>query len=162
MKDFLKLNVDAVISDWSTINPTPDEIDAILEIAFLAIASDGVVTKSEMEAFALVMEQLFGPELTAEHIAQVLDQYEDSLDRLGFQQRLDALSKRLARPDVRDRAYQLSYSMVMCDLDTNIHEFEFDQVLRDKLGLDEERAEELVDGVVDLTMKQKITPVKTN
>ncbi len=155
MRDFLLLNVDAVLVNWSDFEPTSEEVEAVLEVAFLAIASDGVVTRSEVEAFAVVMERLFGPEQTAEKIEEVLDLYEDTLDDAGFLVRLDAVQARLTRPVVRDKAYQLAYAMVMCDLDTNIHEFEFDQVLRQKLNLDEERAEELVDGVVDLVMAKQ-------
>lgn len=154
MKDFLRLNVEAVVADWQSLDPAPtdDQVDAILEVAYLAIASDGVVTRTEMEAFAVVMEQLFGPDVTAARIEAVLDGYESSLDHAGFNDRLTDVTQRLQREDLRDKAYQLAYSMVMCDLDTNIHEFEFDQVLREQLGLDEQTAEELVDGVVDLIM----------
>lgn len=158
MKDFLRLNVNAVVSDWAILKPSAEEKDAILEVAYLAIASDGVVTRSEMEAFAMVMERLFGPDMTAAHIEEVLDQYEDSLDRSGFSKRLSAVSKELIRPEVRDRAYQLSYAMVMCDLDTNIHEFEFDHALRDHLGLNDARAESLVDDVVDLVIQMTPPP----
>lgn len=158
MKDFLRLNINAVVSDWVAIKPTPEEKDAILEVAYLAIASDGVVTRSEMEAFAMVMERLFGPEMTAAHIEEVLDQYEDSLDRSGFRKRLRAVSEQLTRPEVRDKAYQLSYAMVMCDLDTNIHEFEFDNALRDHLGLSDTKAESLVDDVVDLVIHMTPPP----
>lgn len=152
MRDFLRLNVDAVVASWGEFKPTADEIQAILEVAYLAIASDGVVTQSEIEAFAMVMERLFGPKLTAERIEAVLDKNEDELDKAGFRRRLENVASRLTRPEARDKAYQLSYAMAMCDLDTNIHEFEYDQVLRQMLGLDEESAENLVDSVVDLVM----------
>jgi hypothetical protein len=151
-RDFLRLNVDAVVKNWATVEPTADEVDAILEVAYLAIASDGVVTRPEMEAFVMVMERLFGPNLTSDRIAQVLDQYTDSLDHDGYCSRLAALRARLTRQEVRNKAYQLAYSMVMCDLDTNTNEFEFDQVLREHLGLDDDAAEELVDETVDIIM----------
>jgi hypothetical protein len=158
MRDFLRLDVDKVVEGWAALEPSQEELDAILELAYLAIASDGVVTRTEMEAFAVVMERLFGSEMTARHIEEVLDQYEDSLDRSGFKKRLKAVSDQLKRPAVRDHAYQLSYAMVMCDLDTNLHEFEFDKALREHLGLEEERAEELVDGVIDLVIARKADP----
>jgi uncharacterized tellurite resistance protein B-like protein len=160
MRDFLRLNVDAVVSTWGDFTPTADEMQAILEVAYLAIASDGVVSRSEVEAFAMVMERLFGPKLTAEHIEEVLDKNEDDLDKSGFRRRLENVASRLTRREARDKAYQLSYAMVMCDLDTNIHEFEFDQVLRQMLGLDEEAAESLVDGVVDLVIVPQTAPSK--
>ena len=152
MKDFLRLDIDKVVAGWTSLEPTPAELDAILELAYLAIASDGVVTRTEMEAFAVVMERLFGPEMTAKHIEQVLEQYEDSLDRSGFRKRLRTVAGQLQRAPVRDRAYQLAYAMVMCDLDTNLHEFEFDKALREHLGLDEDAAEALVDSVIDLVI----------
>lgn len=155
MRDFLRLNMDAVVDDWGDFEPTTDEIEAMLEVAFLAIASDGVVTRSEIEAFAVVMERLFGPNITSDRIEEVLDQYEDSLDRGGFRRRLTSVASELRRPEARDHAYQLAYAMAMCDLDTNIHEFEFDQVLREQFGLDDEQAERLVDGVVDLVIKEQ-------
>ena len=155
MRNFLKLNVDDVISDWQQLSPSHDEIEGILEVAYLTIAADGVVTRTEMAAFAAVMEQLFGAELTAQNIEEVLDQFEESLDKAGFHRRLVVVSSKLKRFEVRDKAYQLAYAMAMCDLDTNVHEFEFDKALRDHLGLEDQHAEELVDAVVDLVMKKK-------
>jgi hypothetical protein len=152
MKDFLRLDVEKVVAGWATLKPTAEELEAVLELAYLAIASDHVVTRTEVEAFAIVMERLFGPELTAKRIAGVLEQYEDALDRSGLKKRLKKVAGQLRRPVVRDRAYQLAYAMVMCDLDTNIDEFEFDNALRAQLGLTEEAAEALVDGVIDLVI----------
>jgi hypothetical protein len=152
MKDFLRLDVEKVVAGWAALEPTAQELEAALELAYLAIASDHVVTQTEMEAFAIVMERLFGPELTAKSIAGVLEQYEDELDRAGLKARLKTVAGQLRRAQVRDRAYQLAYAMVMCDLDTNLHEFEFDNALRDQLGLSEDEAEALVDGVIDLVI----------
>lgn len=152
MKDFLRLDVEKVLAGWASLEPTAEELEAALELAYLAIASDHVVTRAEVQAFAIVMERLFGPELTAQRIAGVLEQYEDDLDRAGLKERLGKVASQLRREAVRDRAYQLAYAMVMCDLDTNLHEFEFDNALREQLGLTEEAAEALVDGVIDLVI----------
>lgn len=152
MRDFLRLDVEKVVAGWAALEPTAAELEAALELAYLAIASDHVVTATEVEAFAIVMERLFGPELTAKRIAGVLEQYEDQLDRSGLKERLKKVARQLRRPQVRDRAYQLAYAMVMCDLDTNLNEFEFDHALREQLGLSEDEAEALVDGVIDLVI----------
>jgi uncharacterized tellurite resistance protein B-like protein len=156
MRDFLLLKVEKVVSQWSDIDPTEDELDAILEVAYLAIAADGIVTRTETEAFIRVMIKLFGPELTGDRVAEVIEQYEDALDRSGFRKRIRALTKRLDRRELREVAYQIAYAMAMCDLDTNIHEFEFAQVLQTELGLDEETTDILVDKVLDLVMVPEV------
>ncbi len=152
MRDFLLLKVEQVVADWSDLEPSANEIDAILEVAYLAIAADGVVTRTETEAFIRVMIQLFGPDVTGDHVAEVIEQYEDALDRDGFRSRMKTLAKRLKRDAARDAAYEIAYAMVMCDLDTNIHEFEFAQVLQGELGIDEEKADAMADRVFDLVV----------
>ena len=157
MKDFLLLKVEQVVGGWTDLGQKHDEIDAILEAAYMAIAADGVVTRTETEAFIRVMIQLFGPGVTGDHVAEVIETYEDALDRVGFRQRMRALAARLGRRELREAAYQLAYAMVMCDLDTNVHEFEFAQVLQEELGLDEETAEAMADRVFDLVVVPRPT-----
>ncbi len=152
MRDFLLLKVEQVVADWSDLEPTSDEVDSILEVAYLAIAADGVVTRTETEAFIRVMIQLFGSDVTGDHVAEVIEQYEDALDRAGFRSRMSTLAGRLQRREAAEAAYEIAYAMVMCDLDTNIHEFEFAQVLQRELGIDEEKADTMADRVFDLVV----------
>ncbi len=150
MRDFLLLKVEQVVNEWAELAPTADEVDAILEVAYLAIAADGVVTRTETEAFIRVMMQIFGSDLTGDHVATAIEQYEDALDREGFRKRIRHLTGRLDREEARAAAYELAYAMAMCDLDTNIYEFEFAQVLQQEFGFDDEQVDKLVDRVLDL------------
>jgi len=65
---------------------------------------------------------------------------------------MSTLAGRLQRREAAEAAYEIAYAMVMCDLDTNIHEFEFAQVLQRELGIDEEKADTMADRVFDLVV----------
>jgi hypothetical protein len=131
----------------------PDEIDAVLEVGYLSIASDGRLMDEEVEAFIRSMLRLYGPTLTPDRVRGMLEGYADRLEEgptcLGARcTRVDELAGRLRRPEVRDLAYALSYVLAMSDLETNDEEFGFDQTLRRALRLDDEAAEALVDEVM--------------
>ena len=151
---------------------TPKEREAILEIAYLAIAADRVLREEEVEAFRKVASRLRGVDDISEgELGTLLDRYTNRLEhtkatvipgddvdeamsersrllRAEADERLRVLTVDLPRPETRALAYKVAYALALCDLETTDEEFEFDLQLVDSLGLSHDQAGELADEVV--------------
>lgn len=152
---------------------SPKERDAVLEIAYLAIAADRVLNEEEVEAFRQVASRLRGGDgdMSEAELGTLLDRFAnrkehtratmepaedmDDVDderkrllRAEADERLLALTADLPRTDSRELAYKLAYALAISDLETTDDEFEFDLQLVDALGITNDRAGELADEVV--------------
>jgi hypothetical protein len=157
----------------SNLTLTPAESDAILEIAYLAIAADRVLNEEEVEAFRAVASKLRGGDgnMSEAELGAILDRFTSRLEhtratmssdaddddseteaqrlfRAEADERLLALCNDLPKVDSRELAYKIAYALALCDLETTDEEFEFDLQLVDALGLSSDRASELADEVV--------------
>ena len=139
----------------SKLDLTPKERDAILEIAYLAIAADRVLNEEEVEAFRAVASKLRAPsdattgQMSEAELGTLLDRFTNRLEhtkatmvpgddaedsdtersrllRAEADERLNALCTDLPRPDTRELAYKIAYALALCDLETTDEEFEFD------------------------------------
>jgi hypothetical protein len=156
---------------------TPKECDAVLEIAYLAIAADRVLNEEEVAAFKQVASKLRGGDgsMSEAELGTLLDRFTNRLEhtratisgdelagadtddpenerrrllRAEADERLLALTADLPRPNTRELAYKIAYALALCDLETTDDEFEFDLQLVDALGITTDRAGELADEVV--------------
>jgi hypothetical protein len=152
---------------------SPKESDAILEIAYLAIAADRVLNEEEVEAFRAVASKLRGGDgsRSEAELGTILDRFTNRLEhtkatmipgddaedsetererlmRAEADERLRALCTDLPRADTRELAYKIAYALALCDLESTDEEFEFDLQLVDALGLSADRAADLNDAVV--------------
>jgi hypothetical protein len=159
----------------SKLDLSPKESDAILEIAYLAIAADRVLNEEEVEAFRAVASRLRGDGPTSlmseAELGTLLDRFTNRLEhtkatmvpgddaddsetererllRAEADERLRALCTDLPRPATRELAYKIAYALALCDLETTDEEFEFDLQLVDALGLSADRAADINDEVV--------------
>jgi hypothetical protein len=152
---------------------SPKERDAVLEIAYLAIAADRVLNEEEVAAFKQVASKLRGGDgsMSEAELGTLLDRFTNRLEktraelepaedmddedderkrllRAEADERLLALTTDLPRPGTRELAYKIAYALALCDLETTDDEFEFDLQLVDALGLTTDRASQLADEVV--------------
>ncbi|MBN1770418.1 MAG: hypothetical protein JXB32_04085 [Deltaproteobacteria bacterium] len=150
MSRLSKLDVECAVPLAVRDELQPPEVDAILEIVFLAAAADGSLADEEADAFIRIMLRLFGQHATPDRIRGVMQQIAARVQRGESCQaarcaRVGQLTPTLQRAVSRELAYKLSYVMLMSDLDTNEDEFAFDLELRRTLGISAERAEDLAD-----------------
>jgi len=150
MSRFSKLDIECAVPLSVRSQLTTEEIDAILEVAYLAIISDGILNDEEGDAFVRTMLRLYGDEASAARIHAVMKRLGDRLDRGetcagALCARAPELIASLRRTIAREQAYKLAYVMAISDLRTNDAEFAFDQAIRETLGISQERAEELAD-----------------
>jgi uncharacterized tellurite resistance protein B-like protein len=156
MKRLLPINVNKAIDPDAHRRLSAEERAAVMEIAYRAIAADGRLTDSELEAFSDALLQMYGPHVTPEEVRGIVDRLiesksdPDSVCNLPDEERLIELTCILGSQYARDQAYKLAYAMAMADFDTNNCEFEYDQLLRRTLGLSDDAAEELADQVIDV------------
>jgi hypothetical protein len=137
--------------------PTPPEIDAICEIAYLTIAADRRLDTEEIEAFRRVIERLRGQPLPDKALDAVLDEMYGRAERArageeggrGYaDERLHFLASKMST-ESRELAYRVSFAIALADMDASDEEFELDLQLMDALELSNDRAEELADEVRD-------------
>ncbi|MDB4992802.1 MAG: hypothetical protein JWM74_234 [Myxococcaceae bacterium] len=156
--------VEQVVPAPGTLRLSPREREAILEVAYLAIAADRKLNDEELEAFRAVASRLreiaphdpnAPPPSREEHrtmsdreLNAILNRFADGLERSAADERLRAISKELQRPEVRHLAYKVAYALALCDLETSDEEFEFDLQLIDSLELTREEADTLADEVM--------------
>jgi hypothetical protein len=150
MSRLSKLDVECAVPLEVRDELQPPEVDAILEIVFLAAAADGSLADEEADAFIRIMLRLFGQHATPERIRGVMQQIASRIQRGESCQaarcaRVGELTPALQRVVARELAYKLAYVMLMSDLDTNEDEFNFDLELRRMLGIAAERADDLAD-----------------
>lgn len=137
----------------SGITLTDKEAEAILEIAYLAIAADRRLSEDEIEAFRGMMARLrplaagpVGP-VSARDLDRTLDRLNALLERVERDEHLRALAADLS-PAARELAYKVSYALGLADMDSSDAEFEFDLQLVEALDLESDRAEALADEVM--------------
>jgi hypothetical protein len=137
---------------------TPSEVDAIVEIAYLTIAADRRLDVEEIAAFRGVIERLRGERIPDGALDAVLDEMYGRAERAraakdngsGYaDERLRALAGKMSTP-ARELAYRVAYAMGLADMEASDEEFELDLQLVDALELSNDRAEELVDEVMDI------------
>jgi hypothetical protein len=124
------------------------ERDMILEIAYLAIATDRKLSDPEIAGFAAVSTRLRGlvtpplGEPADDDLDEQLSRFAQKHDADAVQARLEVIATDL-RQDLRSLAYKVAYALSLCDLEASDEEFEFDLTLIDALELSNEEAQRL-------------------
>lgn len=164
------VQVESVIPSDPDLVLTAGEREAILEVAYLAIAADRQLREEELVAFRAVAARLRdlvgdpaeGPTsrrplapaenrtLSDKELNAILDRFADGIARSDADERLRVLSKSLTRAEASRVAYKVAYALALCDLDTSDEEFEFDLQLIDSLGLSHAEAKGLADEVMQV------------
>lgn len=141
---------------------TPSEVATTLEIVYLAIAADHVLSEEELDAFRLVMERLRSVEDSAlsgdgyraaarvsiepvslRSLNLVVDAFAASNERAQVDERLRSLAAFLS-PSARNVAYKIAYAIGFADLASTDEEFVFDLQLIDALELSTHTTDALV------------------
>ncbi len=155
--------IEHIIMPHEDLVLTPDERHAILELAYLTIAWDGALVKSELDAFRILASHLrdmvgdpdVGPDskrpappaenrkLTEGELAKLLAEFASGLEREAADARLLTLAPRLQRKVAATFAYEFACALSLIDGDGGDAEFELELQLVDALGLPTAEAETL-------------------
>lgn len=148
----MSIDVTKVLPAAFTLNAA--EIDAILEIAYLATAANGSLSRDELRTFRRLAHHLptllgntdethpfrmtssEGKEATVvPPLEELISKIQERVSDTDPSQRLALLAKSLTRPDARRAAYRVAYAISLSDLDRNEDEEEFEADLATTLGL---------------------------
>jgi hypothetical protein len=109
-----------------------EEIDAIIELAFLMANADGQASFDELDSFRALVKH-FRPSAEMTPLLDDLSAKLDAADSLSDRAR--KVSATLARPASRDAAYKAVYTIAVFDLETNEEERDLDDLLVETLSL---------------------------
>lgn len=142
---------------------TEAETDAVLEIAYLAIAADHTLADAELDAFRQIMQKLASlphrgdayragagkdaAPVSDRKLNDMLDKMNARVERKDVDEHLRTLAKGLSA-EARGIAYKVAHAISLADMDSSDEEFEFDLQLIDALELSTDTAESLVSDVM--------------
>lgn len=92
-----------------------DKIEALVEMMYLAAASDGELGPEEREQFAVNAERLTGRLITGEKLQALLARAEQQLEASGRDARLAAVKERLPDHGARKLALSLAIQITAAD-----------------------------------------------
>jgi hypothetical protein len=148
LRVFLLTNIENILPEGIHVRLSPAERDALLEIAALAMAADGILRNEEFEVFINAMRRLYGTDAdmtTARRkVEQMVEREEWDADA-----RLRELAASLSPGFARELAFKLGCLMTVSDFTLYGDEIAFDNDLRSALGLTPDEAEKLAAEVVD-------------
>ncbi len=126
--------------------PTPAEAELVVAICQLAVAADGVEDPEEAELFDSLAAQVYAHAnaATTPPQFQPLDDPEQRRDLIKSH------AAQLAGKPSASLAYALAYILAIADLDLAPEEGEFIEQLGDALGLDPDRADELIVSITEI------------
>ncbi len=136
----------AVYDDGKDGAPTPAEAELVVAICQLAVAADGVEDADEAALFETIAAQVYAHANTATTppTFHPLDDPEQRRDLLKSH------AAQLAGKPSASLAYALAYILAISDLDLAPEEGEFIEDLGDALGIDPDRADELIVSITEI------------
>lgn len=139
----LRLPVERVVGERDDSELTTAEIDAILEIGYLAIACDRDLRDEELEGFGHLIAKLDG-DGSFGRLTEAVERFAAHLDRDGLEGRLETCAAVLSRKEARDLGYRVACALSLVDRDLGDREFELDLSLIAALGLTQDEADALL------------------
>ncbi len=110
----------------------PDEIEAVLEIAYAMANANGHASFDELDSFRALVRHLS----PAADMSALLDRLGAAFDAAeSIEERVRAAAARLGSAAAREAAYKAAYTIAVFDLETNEEERDLDELLIEVLGL---------------------------
>jgi hypothetical protein len=149
MRIILLTDIEKILPEGIHVRLSPAERDALLEIAALAMAADGILRNEEFEVFINAMRRLYGTDADMQTARRKVEQMVEQEEWDDTDARLDELAASLSPGFARELAFKLGCLMTVCDFTLYGDEIAFDNDLRSALGLTPDEAEKLTAEVVD-------------
>lgn len=129
----------------SDIMLTPPEKEAVLEIAYLAVAADHQIDETELVTLRRIAQKVGGTD-GVEQMDAAIDAFAANgpVERARADERLRAVASALSSPGARALAYRAAHILARADAVDSDEEFEFDLQLIDALGLSQGEADAIV------------------
>jgi tellurite resistance protein len=133
-------------SSESPSDPGAVRLHALLEVAYLAAAADGVLADDEINLLVTNLHSWLGEELPAAFLVELFEHLGQQLAKEGYQARLDALAKILDR-ESRLVAYRLACVTALVDHDVHDDELRVLERIVDAFHIPNTEAQALFDAL---------------
>ncbi len=137
-------------SKQSPLAVSKDDARRILEIACLAVASDGKLTNEELAALRVLSAEI--PAFPKSELESLVNGCMDLKLREDRTERLRVAADALSTEGARHLAYKLSVAVALADMASADEEFEFDLDIQDALKLPPDTADRLAGDVHEALM----------
>lgn len=127
------------------VNPSKEQQDVLLELAYLTTAADGKLHAEEIGAFTEIASRLRGKDVSDAEIAQLMNRF-GSLHQSEIAERVQKIAPTLPK-ELHAVAFKLAVALGVADLDATDEESELQAVLAEALGFDDATVGELTDQV---------------
>lgn len=124
------------------VNPSAEQQDVLLELAFLATAADGRLHDDELHAFIEIASRLRGKPQADKDVDALLDRFGGTIEQRDIEARVHKIAPTLPT-ELRPIAFKLAVALGVVDLDASEDESELQAVLAEALGLDDDKVGEL-------------------
>ena len=123
-------------------------LDAVAEAMYLMISADGKIEDAEREVLRGALRELTVGAMRSALIEQLLNGFEEAKQKEGQEARMNAIASVLCeRPEAAEAAFVLSAAVAFADNEIADEENDVLNGFAEKLGISNERAEELLDGL---------------
>jgi hypothetical protein len=137
-------SIDNIANAIPAVTTNETERKAVIEIAYLAVASDHDVNEQEEKALRSIAKKLGG----AGDVDAIIERLAGPIARETAEARLLELAKSLGSYEMRALAYKAAYAVALSDLASSDEEFEFDLQLIDALELPQSEADRMAEEVM--------------
>lgn len=124
------------------VNPSTEQQDVLLELAFLATAADGRLDDDELQAFTQITSRLRGKPATNKDVDALLDRFGGTVAQRDIEERVQRLAPTLPN-DLKPLAFKFAVALGVADLDASEDESELQAILAEALGFDDDKVGEL-------------------
>ncbi len=124
------------------VNPSTQDADTLLELAYLATAVDGRLAEEELAAFTSLVTRFRGKAARRADVDAVLDRFASNVAHTAIADRVEKIAPTLPE-QLRPLAFKLAVGLGVADLDASEDEGDLQIVLAEALGLAEARVDEL-------------------
>jgi uncharacterized tellurite resistance protein B-like protein len=121
----------------STLEPSPEQTEILLELAYLVTAVDGRLADEELVAFERIAARLQKKTVTPADLDTLIERFAHNVDRGEIEARVRELVPALAK-DLHAAAYRLALGMAFVDHEASEEEDALHKVLGDALGISRE------------------------
>ena len=118
----------------STLAPSPEQTEILLELAYLVTAADGRLADEELVAFERIASRLYGRTVSPPELDGVIERFAHNVEQAEIEARVRELVPALEK-DLHAAAYRLALGVAFVDHDASEQEDALHKVLGDALGL---------------------------
>lgn len=146
------IDIEAVIGDDAPKTIDAQELEAILQMAWLASVADDELGGEEVDAYRRAAEKLGGASMTKARMNALTARFAKEAGESDRSVLVTAAAAKLTRPEARDLCFKVVYAMNLSDIATHRAEAAFEEELATALGLCDEDVEVLSDGVAQVLL----------